>query len=182
MTVLLQIIAHMLVACFVAVLGYITVRLATSSYKIEAYVRVLAILAGVLVYLGGKAAGLSVVRLAALATNDSLLSRLLGILLPLVVGSFLGYMVARAPQESSGPSRRLALMVLTFAFVSAMDLWFWGIRQEPIPEAKAALMPLISLVIGFSQFLILRFRPSEKSPRPDGDAEPRPSTDGLRRR
>lgn len=158
------------VAIVAAVLGMITfvgylmfIEPKEYGYSINVTIRIVSVVTGFLIYFGSKAVGISIpeLMLSAIATTNTLLISMVGILIPGVIGAIVGWYCVRAIQSHFEVAIRVLAIVATFVLVLFGDAYAAASASNIISKQgiNLSLLPNLTFIIGLALYFTLKYIP-----------------------
>lgn len=157
-------ITHLLIVVGTGLLVYFTIQLITRAPSTgEKVVRLLALLAGFLSFVGARAIGMNVPDLLfrALQTTNPFRFGILELLLPGLVGAVVAWFLLRsvADREHEAMAFRLMILVTTFVLMLFAEIYAVSFTYASEATNAAHLLPNLSFAIGLSLYIVLRYKP-----------------------
>jgi hypothetical protein len=160
LALILFVLIHLfVVASIIGMIIFIVRVILDGHYAMERLLRVAAAAAGLLIYLGARAYGISVPELmySSLKITEPLMKGLVGVVAPLASGTFVAWFCLRMMQSHGDIAARGLLLFSSLVFAMFADTYA-ALAAQATPESLNLALPNITFVLGVILFLIFRYK------------------------
>jgi hypothetical protein len=154
---------HLLVlASVVGMIYFLFYVITLNPTPVERLLRVAAFAAGLLIYVGAKALGITIPKLmaSAIAVTNPATVGFFGVLVPGLSGTIVAWFCLRLMRQDTDVAARGLVLFATFVFTMFADSYAMMAR-EATTAAMALVLPNITFVIGVILYTIFKYKPDK---------------------
>ncbi len=161
MNTFFNIVTHLIIIIgMFTIFGFIVKMIARGGSPLEKLIRVLALVAGFLLYFMSRALGFSIpaIIVKALAGTTTLSFGIIGMLFPLIIGILVAWYCLDAMGRRTNLPARVVVLISTMILILFIDVYVAVFKLPTANELHINLLPNLTFVIGLSLFVIFNVK------------------------
>lgn len=160
--ILLGLVHLLVLGAIVGMIYFLWFVITEKSDPVEKLLRVAALAAGLLIYIGAKALGISIPELmaSALAVTNPFTVGLLSVVVPAAAGTFVAWYCLRLMRRDGDVAARGLVLFSAFVFTMFADSYLVLTTQATSTNASL-ILPNITFVVGVVLYTIFTYKPGD---------------------
>ena len=166
MNIFLNVVTHIIIlGGIVGMLVFIIKMIAGGENKLEKTIRTFALIAGFLLYFVTRAIGISLPQfiMTPLAKSAPIFFGIVGMLIPLLLGVFVGWYCLDAMGRQSNLPGRIVILISTFILTMFTDVYVAVMKIPSSTQIDTNLLPNLTFVIGLLLFVVFNVKKQKSS-------------------
>lgn len=160
--ILLGLVHLLVLGAIVGMIYFLWYVITEKSDPVEKLLRVAALAAGLLIYVGAKALGISIPGLmaSALAVTNPFTVGLLSVVVPAAAGTLVAWYCLRLMRRNSDVAARGLVLFSAFVFTMFADSYL-ALTTQATSTNASLILPNITFVIGVVLYTIFEYKPGD---------------------